>query len=149
MGKVESGAHTKSNIRYHFVWIVKYRRELLREKKRTEEFLKILREIADRYGYVIDTVGTDGDHVHVFCGAAPKESPARVANVLKSITARELLRRIPGIRKELWGAEFWGDGYYVGTVGDGVTEESIKRYIENQGKEAKHARFEQMQMFKL
>lgn len=149
MGKLESGAHTKYKIRYHFVWIVKYRRELLREKRRTEELLKILREIGERYGYVIDTVGTDGDHVHVFCGAAPKESPAKVANVLKSITARELLRRVPGLRKELWGAEFWGDGYYVGTVGDGVTEESIKRYIENQGKEDNHAKFEQMQMFKL
>ena len=60
----------------------------MREKRRTEELLKILREIAERYGYVIDTVGTDGDHVHVFCGAAPKESPAKVANVIKSITAR-------------------------------------------------------------
>jgi putative transposase len=149
MGKLESGAHTKYKIRYHFVWIVKYRRELLRGKGRTEELVKVMREIGERYGYVIDTVGTDGDHVHVFCGAAPKESPARVANVLKSITARELLRQIPGLRKELWGAEFWGDGYYVGTVGDGVTEESIKRYIENQGKEDKHATFEQMQMFKL
>ena len=149
MGKLESGAHTKYKIRYHFVWIVKYRRQLLREKKRTEEFLKVLREIADRYGYVIDMVGTDGDHVHVFCGAAPKESPAKVANVLKSITARELLKRIPEIRRELWGAEFWGDGYYVGTVGDGVTEESIKRYIENQGKEEKHAKFEQIRLFKL
>ena len=149
MGKLESGAHTKYKIRYHFVWIVKYRRKLLREKGRTEELLKIMQEIAERYGYVVDTVGTDGDHVHVFCGAAPKESPAKVANVLKSITARELLRRMPGIRKELWGAEFWGDGYYVGTVGDGVTEASIKRYIENQGKEEKHAGFEQIQLFKL
>lgn len=149
MGKLESGAHTRYKIRYHFVWIVKYRRELLRESGRAEEFLRVLREIAERYRYVIDAVGTDGDHVHVFCGAAPKESPARIANVLKSITARELLRRLPGLRKELWGAEFWGDGYYVGTVGDGVTEESIKRYIENQGKEDKHAGFEQMRMFKL
>jgi len=121
----------------------------LREKKRAEEFVRIAGEIAERYGYVIDTVGTDGDHVHVFCGAAPKESPAVVANVLKSITARELLRRIPEIRRELWGAEFWGDGYYVGTVGDGVTEESIKQYIEKQGKDEKHKGFEQMQLFKL
>jgi putative transposase len=121
----------------------------LREKGRAEEFLKVLREAGERYRYVIDTVGTDGDHVHVFCGAAPKELPARVANVLKSITARELLRRLPGLRKELWGAELWGDGYYVGTVDDGVTEESIKRYIENQGKEDGHERFEQMLLFKL
>ena len=121
----------------------------MREKKRIEEFLGILREIAERYEYVIDTVGTDGDHVHVFCGAAPKESPAEVANVLKSISARELLKRVPEIRRELWGAEFWGDGYYVGTVGDGVTEESIKQYIEKQGKDEKHKGFEKMQLFKL
>ena len=111
--------------------------------------VRILREIAERYRYAIDTVGTDGDHVHVFCGAAPKASPAELANVMKSISARELLKRMPEIRRELWGAEFWGDGYYVGTVGDGVTEESIKKYIEKQGKEDGHKEFEQMQLFNL
>jgi putative transposase len=149
MGKLECGAHTRYKIRYHFVWIVKYRRGLLREKKRAEELVRIFGEVGERYQFTIDTVGTDGDHVHVFCGAAPKESPAEVANVLKSISARELLKRVPEIRRELWGAEFWGDGYYVGTVGDGVTEESIKQYIEKQGKDEKHKGFEQMQLFKL
>ena len=146
---MEKAAHTRYKIRYHFVWIVKYRRALLRDKKRSQELVKILREIAERYGYVIDTVGTDGDHVHLFCGAAPRHSPAEIMRVLKSISARELLGRMPEIRKQLWGAEFWGDGYYVGTVGDGVTEESIKKYIEKQEKEDGHKAFEQMRLFKL
>jgi len=111
--------------------------------------VKILREIGERYEYVIDTVGTDGDHVHVFCGAAPRHSPAEIMRVLKSLSAREMLERIPEIRKELWGAAFWGDGYYVGTVGDGVTEESIKKYIEKQGKDDEHKAFAQMRLFNL
>lgn len=121
----------------------------MREGKRSEELVKILREISERYGYVIDTVGTDGNHVHVFCGAAPRHSPAEIMRVLKSISAREMLGRMPEIRKQLWGAELWGDGYYVGTVGDGVTEESIKNYIEKQGKEDEHKAFEQMRLFNL
>ena len=149
MGQIEKAAHTRYKIRYHFVWIVKYRRALLREETRSEELVKILGEIAERYGYVIDKVGTDGDHVHLFCGAAPRHSPAEIMRVLKSLSAREMLGRVPGLRKELWGAELWGDGYYVGTVGDGVTEESIKKYIEKQGKEEGHKGYEQIRLVNL
>lgn len=74
--------HTKYNIRYHFVWVVKYRKDLLQGG--LQKYLgEVIRGIGDRYWIEIDTLATDGNHIHVFCGAAPRYSPARIAYILK------------------------------------------------------------------
>ena len=146
MTKTESGAHTRYYIRYHFVWIVKYRKGLLFRPDLNTTVKDLIHGIADRYDFMVDTFGTDGDHVHVFLGAAPRYSPSRVAEILKSISAKKLFERHPDVRTELWGGEFWGDGYYVGTVGHEVTEDVVKRYINNQGKESNHKPLESMQI---
>jgi len=41
-----------------------------------------------------------------------------------------VFREFPEVREELWGGEFWRDGYYVRSVGDEVTGEVIRKYIE-------------------
>lgn len=69
--------------------------------------------------------------------------------ILKSISAREIFARFPEIRKQLWGGEFWSDGGYIGTVGDGVNTEKVKRYIQEQGSEEEKARAQQMRLFSL
>jgi putative transposase len=51
-------------------------------------------------------MGTDGDHIHLFVGAAPKYAPSRFMQILKSISAREMFKRFPELRKQLWGGEF-------------------------------------------
>jgi putative transposase len=53
--------------------------------------------------------------------------------IIKSIAAKQIFKDFPEIRKELWGGEFWSDGGYIGTVGEGVTAEIIRDYIEKQG----------------
>ena len=147
MSSTESGAHTRWNIRYHLVWIVKYRKELLNWAGVSERLCELVKSIAERYGWVIDTMATDGNHVHVFMGAPPRYAPAEVVQVMKSITAREIFREFPQIKEELWGGEFWGDGYYVGTVGHEVTAEIIREYIKKQGKETRHKNYEQLRLF--
>ncbi len=142
-----SAAHTRYNIQYHFVWIVKYRYNLLNDIERQKAIREILNGISARYWFEIIKLGTDGNHVHCFLRAAPRYSPSEIMNKIKSISAREMFKRFPDIRKMLWGGEFWGDGYYVGTVGDGVTIEIIKRYIKDQGKETDHKDFEQLTLF--
>ena len=52
---------------------------------------------------------------------------------VKSITAKNIFKKYPDIKKQLWGGHFWSDGGYIGTVGDGVTTDIIKRYVETQG----------------
>jgi putative transposase len=69
------------------------------------------------------------DHVHVFLHAPPKYAPAKIVQVLKSLSAREVFRQFPQLRRQLWAGEFWNDGYFVRSVGDQVTADVIKKYI--------------------
>jgi len=60
-------------------------------------------------------------------------SPKKVAQIVKSITARELFKRHPEVKKLLWGGEFWGKGYFISTVGKHGDEAKLKNYVRNQG----------------
>ena len=119
----------------------------MKPEERCEYLKYIFREIAERYCFELEEMGTDGDHVHLFVGAAPKYAPSRVMQVLKSISAREMFKRFPEIRKQLWGGEFWSDGGYIGTVGDGVTSEIVKKYVREQG--GGKDKEKQIELFKL
>lgn len=147
MMDVLSASHTRYSIQYHFVWIVKYRQGLLTDPARQAKLRQVIEQIGERYWFELITLGTDGDHVHCFLRAAPRYAPARIMQILKSITAKELFRTFPNLRKTLWGGELWGDGYYVATVGDGVTADVIRSYIERQGSATRHAPFSQLKLF--
>jgi putative transposase len=127
------------------VLCVKYRKWLVRGD--VESFVcEVLKGIGERYEFQLDALGCDGNHVHVFIGAAPKNAPSRVMQVMKSVSARMLFERFPELRKTLWGAEFWSDGGYIGTVGDGVTEEIIRKYVEQQGSPEEKEDYAQMKL---
>ena len=130
------------------VMCVKYRKQMLRQEKYRQTLVETLREIGKRYWYEIEEVGTDGDHVHVFVGAGGRWAPSRIMQVLKSISAREMFRAHPEIRRVLWGGEFWSDGGYIGTVGEGTTEEIIKKYIQEQGSPTEKAMSRQLVLFR-
>ena len=142
-----NASHTRYNIQYHFVWIVKYRKDLLYDEAMQKKLRKIIEEISERYWFIVVTLATDGNHVHLFLRAAPRYSPAKIMNLIKGISARLMFKEFPDLRKLLWGGEFWGDGYYAATVGDGITIDIIKNYIENQGKETNHKSFDQLRLF--
>ena len=147
MSETLSGAHTRWNIRYHLVWIMKYRKDLLFWPGVSECFCEVVRGIGERYGWVVDTMATDGNHGHLFLGAPPRYAPAELVKVIKSLTAREIFGRFPEVKRELWGGEFWGDGYYVRTVGSEVTEAVVREYIKRQGQETGHKGYEQLKLF--
>jgi len=134
--EIQVGNHCKYQIRYHIVWKVKYSREIL-HGGRVKYLKKILEEIGERYEYEIEAVGTDENHMHVFVGAHPQISPAQLAQRLKSISAREMFREYPEIRRYLWGGAMWAIGYYVRTVSDGPLDKVIKKYVDEQGKAMK------------
>jgi putative transposase len=79
-------------------------------------------------------MGMDKDHIHVLCGGHPKMPPGQIAQIFKSITAREIFSQKPLIKKELWGGEFWTDGYCVATVGERADWTTVERYIKRQKK---------------
>jgi len=128
---MKTSAHAVYDLKYHFVWIPEYRKHVL-EGEVAEATKEILRKIAETYSMEIDTLEVVEDHVHVFLSAPPRYAPARVMQIMKSISARELFGRFPWLRRKLWGGELWGDGYFVRSVGDQVTADAIRRYIEYQ-----------------
>jgi putative transposase len=126
--------HAVYELKYHLVWIPKYRKHIL--DNGVSEYLKeVFGKIAEEYGFKIDTIGIMEDHVHIFVEAQPKYSPAEVVQIMKSISAREVFKKFPKLRKQLWAGELWNDGYFVRSVGDKVTADIIRKYIEYQAHE--------------
>ena len=100
--------------------------------------VKIIEETAEgikqRYAIEMEALEMDKNHIHLLCSAHPKIATGEIARIFKNITAREIFRRYPQIRKELWGGEFWSDGYYVATVGERGNWSQVENYIQKQGK---------------
>ncbi|MCR5448582.1 MAG: IS200/IS605 family transposase [Solobacterium sp.] len=121
------------NINYHVVWSVKYRRKILSED--VECYLKdLVQQIATDKGFTVHLFECgEGDHVHCFVSGPPKLSITDIVKYLKGITGRKLFEQFPEIREKLWKGQLWNHSYYVETIGS-VSEENIRRYIENQTK---------------
>ena len=131
------------DLKYHLVWVPKYRAHILRGE--VGEYIKeVFGQIAEEYEFRIDTMEVMEDHVHVFIEAPPAYSPARLVQVLKSISAREVFKRFRGMRREMWSGKIWSDGYFVRSVGDKVTADVIRKYILYQKRENSP---EQLRMF--
>jgi putative transposase len=121
-------AHAVYDTKYHLVWAPKYRKLIKREDIRGR-VKEVFLEIAEHHGFEIQEVKVAPDHVHVFLSFPPRYSIAHVVGVLKSISASKVFEEFSEVKKDLWGGEFWEDGYFVRTVGDKVTADLIKRYI--------------------
>ena len=121
-------SHAVYDTKYHLVWTPKYRKWILRGDVR-ERVQEIFREISKNHEFEIDTLEVSEEHVHIFLSFPPRYSISRVVGMLKSISASVIFKEYPGVKQELWGGEFWEDGYFVRTVGDKVTAEVIRNYI--------------------
>ena len=125
--------HNVYDAHYHIVFPVKYRKALL-----TDEIPLAIKAIAEeiglRYDIEFEKIGTDGDHIHLLASFPPKYGGSEVVRIFKSITAKQLFIRFPTLRKELWGGEFWADGFYLATVSERGNWQVVERYVSNQGK---------------
>ena|SRR3972149_58481 len=130
---VHKGYHCAYEVHYHIVFPVKYRKALLSEEV-TKKIKEISLELQERYAVEIEEIGCDIDHIHLLCSIHPKYSPGQFVRLFKSITAQKLFKEITWLKKELWGGEFWTDGYYVCTVGERGNWEVVTKYILSQGK---------------
>jgi putative transposase len=130
-------AHNVSVLLYHYVCPAKYRRVVFSEG--VDESLKLVcLEISKRYEIEFLEIGTDKDHVHFLVQSVPVLSPSRIIQIIKSITGREIFRKHPEVKKQLWGGEFWTSGYYVNTVSKFGDENSISKYVREQGVEKEY-----------
>ena len=130
MEKYRTGPHTRYDLKYHFVWVTKYRkpilvgevgvrlRELVREVCRTNE-VEILEGSVSR------------DHVHVLVSCPPNVSPSKLMQYIKGKSSRKLLMEYRHLQKQYWGRHLWARGYFVASSGN-VTDEAIMAYIRGQ-----------------
>lgn len=154
MGELIRKSHNVSLLMYHIVCVAKYRRLVI-----TEEVDAVLKdvciEIAKRYEIRFLEIGAESDHVHFLVQSVPKYSPTMIVMKIKSITAREIFAKVPSVKRQLWGGEFWTDGYFVSTVGEHANEDVIRNYIQKQGDNAEYktlhkqkiAPYEQLTLF--
>ena len=142
MDELEKSAHKIFKLKYHFVFCVKYRKDLFLVKKYLEKFTALCKGMEERYSMKFETIGFDENHVHFMLKSLSKYSPSQLFRIVKSVTAIQLFKSFPELKEEHWGGEFWSDGGYVGTVGEGINADIIRSYIKNQGRKG-----EQLKLF--
>ena len=137
--------HNVSVLLYHLVCPAKYRRVVFTHE--VDACLKeVCLEIAKRYEIQFIEIGTDNDHVHFLVQSVPTYSPTQVVRIIKSLTAREIFKQVPSVKKQLWGGEFWTKGYFANTVGQKGNEQTIANYVRNQGREAEYQQLHREQL---
>ena len=125
-------SHDVTVLLYHFVSSAKYRRVVITDSV-DRVIVEVCEEIEKRYEINFLEIGTDENHVHFLLQSVPSYSITKIVTMIKSIVAREVFKRCPEVKKQLWGGEFWGKGYFVNTVGQHGTEKLISNYVKSQG----------------
>jgi putative transposase len=133
MENYRKSSHTVYDIKYHIVWITKYRKPVLRADIAVR-LRNLIREICKSNDVEIIKGHVSRDHVHIFVSAPPHISVSQLVKLLKGKTSRKLMMEYKGISRTFWGRHMWARGYFVASSGN-VTDEVIIKYIEQQGQE--------------
>ncbi|HHH72392.1 MAG TPA: IS200/IS605 family transposase [Sulfuricurvum sp.] len=145
MSKFIHRSYNVSVLLYHYVCPAKYRRVVFSDG--VDQTLKaVCIEISKRYEIEFIEKGTDKDHVHFLIQSVPTNSPTKIIQTVKSITAREVFTMHPEVKRQLWGGEFWSKGFYVNTVGRHGDENTIQEYVKNQGRENEYKQLHKQQL---
>ena len=130
------GNHSVYGLNYHIVLVTKYRKKCINEELGERLKAECIRLIEGREGRVLE-IETDQDHLHILAELSPKYALAESIGILKSVTARIMRRDYAGYLSQFyWGDSFWSDSYFVASSG-GVTMETLRQYVEDQGKPKK------------
>ena len=130
MAEYRRSAHAVFDIKYHVVWITKYRYKVLRGRV-AERARDLVRQICEAPDVVIMRGAVSPDHVHMLLSAPAHLAPAKLVQYIKGRSSRRMQDEFPELRKRYWGQHLWARGYFCATVG-AVDEETIKQYIESQ-----------------
>ena len=130
MVEYRHNAHATFDLKYHVIWITKYRYKVLKGRV-AERARDLIRQTCHARGVEIVRGAVSPDHIHMLLTAPPQLSPANLVQYIKGRSSRRLQAEFPELRKRYWGQQLWARGYFCATVG-AVDEETIRRYIENQ-----------------
>lgn len=130
MRQYRLGAHTKSDLKVHLVWIPKYRKAVLTGEVAVR-VRELIRQIAMEHEMEIISGKVARDHVHLFVSYRPNQQVSQIMQWLKGISSRVLLQEFTRLRKQFWGKHFWARGYLAVSAGT-ITDEMIREYIDEQ-----------------
>ena len=130
MAEYRHTAHATFDLKYHVIWITKYRYKILRGRI-AERARDLIRQVCQARDVVIIRGAVSPDHIHMLLSAPPHLAPAKLVQYIKGRSSRKLPEEFPEWRKRYWGQHLWARGYFCATVG-AVDEEMIKAYIEDQ-----------------
>ena len=130
MQTYKSGSHTRYDIKYHIVWITKYRKPIM-EGSVAERLRELIRQICLQNEVTIIKGHVSKDHLHILVSCPPSLSVSHLVQKLKGASSHKLFAEFAHLRKQYWGQHLWARGYFVATTGT-VTDEIIKEYIEKQ-----------------
>ena len=139
MAYYRNGSHTVYDIKYHFVWITKYRYKVLR-KDVAFRLRELLTQGCEAQNIKILEGSVAADHVHMLLSCPANLSPSQIMQYLKGRSSKFLQEEFPELRKRYWGKHMWARGYFCGTVGE-VDQKTIEEYIKNQGKDEGNENF--------
>ena len=145
MSKYIHKSHNVSVLLYHFVCPAKYRKVIF-DKEVDETLKEVCLEISKRYEINLPKIGIDKDHVHFLIQKVPKYSVTQIIRIIKSITAKKIFVKHPQVKEELWGSEFWSDGFFVNTVSKFGSEDTISKYVKDQGIEKEYKKLYDQQI---
>ncbi|MCP4215100.1 MAG: IS200/IS605 family transposase [bacterium] len=123
------GSHTVFNIKYHFVWVTKYRYQVLKGDVALR-VRELVRQTCDIFEIRILKGVVSKDHVHLLVSAPPTMAPSEIMRRIKGRTSSKMFEEFPNLKKRYWGRHFWARGYFCVTAGQ-VTDEMIKEYLEH------------------
>ena len=133
MENYRKSSHTVYDLKYHIVWITKYRKQIMRGEI-AERLRDLIREICKSKDVEIIKGHISRDHVHIFVSVPPHISVSQLVKSIKGKSSRKLMMEYKRLSKAFWGRHMWARGYFVASSGN-VTDEVIIKYIEEHGKE--------------
>ena len=124
--------HNKTNLLNHFVFPVKYRRDVFSDRVE-QEFRRVCLDIQWRYEINFDEIGFDWNHVHMIVQLIPTMCVSRAVTIIKSITANQLFKVCwEELRKQLWWWHLRTGWYYANSVWIYAWLQTLRNYIANQ-----------------
>jgi putative transposase len=128
---IKRTSHAVYDTSYHLVWCPKYRKSIFERTEVKERAVQLIQEISEEYGFEVIEMEIAIDHVNILLSFPPRYSIGEVVRIIKSITARQLFRAFPILKRKLWSGELWEDGYFARPVGDRMTREVVEKYIKH------------------
>ena len=130
MERYRKSAHSTYDIKYHIVWITKYRKPAI-VGKIAERMRELTRQVCEKNEVEILSGYVSKDHIHLLVSAPPHLSASRLVQYIKGYTSHKLQMEYKELNKQFWGQHLWARGYFVASSGN-VTDDVIAEYIKHQ-----------------